>query len=572
MAITTILDDISPTEIGMPDKFDAFRQAQREMVDYGVHGPQGYPHKSKQYVGWGAPPGAGKTLAIEAAGAMLMGRRVTLTATKSLQDQRAYDFQEKGMIDIRGRVNYDCPEVSVRKHGYTQSNCQVGAEHGCRFSNTTACPHKAIVDQASSADSISSNYQYWMHARGNNELALEGAGTIDTLFMDEAHLAVDELCMFLSTWISVDDMAEYGLHFSGGKKQSEMPWLTGASQGLEHGYVDGTWLEFLKAMSIKLMLMGGEIAGKYNNSPTIARQQSEEYRKIDNLVRELNKVTRHGNDGNWIWQFHRKGIKFDIVWPWRYAHKYLFSGVQKVILASATLRPKLFPLLGLKREDVDFKEWPRQFPANLSPVYRWPIVKMTWANGDDAIKKMAEAVDMIQIARPGRKILVQTHSYERARKMRAYSRFNRFMFVPSPGSKEQMMKGELTYQEAIDKYRREPCSPGHPVILMGPSFSTGLDLPDADCEVNIIIKLPYPDIKDPIMNARKEDDPSYADYVTMQTVVQGCGRATRHDKDRSETFILDESFVKFGSYAREHAPRWFSTIPISSMPKCPPKL
>ena len=98
-------------------------------------------------------------------------------------------------------------------------------------------------------------------------------------------------------------------------------------------------------------------------------RRDERFRHLDDLLRELSKLTRHGADGNWIWQLRNRGVQFDIIWPWRYAERYLFSGVEKVVMMSATLRPKLLSLLGLKRDEVDFKEWPCQFPAVLAPVY-----------------------------------------------------------------------------------------------------------------------------------------------------------------------------------------------------------
>ena len=128
-----------------------------------------------------------------------------------------------------------------------------------------------------------------------------------------------------------------------------------------------------------------------------------------------------------------------------------------------------------------------------------------------------------------------------------------------------------TAQQAAEKYRALDPTADKPAILVGPSFSTGWDFEGTSCEVNIITKIPWPDLNSPIMKARKEDE-QYAAYVTMQDLVQACGRGQRSERDRCETMILDGGIENFKHFAKQHAPQWWSVRQIRELPPAPIKL
>ena len=108
--------------------------------------------------------------------------------------------------------------------------------------------------------------------------------------------------------------------------------------------------------------------------------------------------------------------------------------------------------------------------------------------------------------------------------------------------------------------------------LIGPSVTTGYDFPGTQCEYQILAKVPFPDSRSPILKARCEQDKLYADYLTMQTLVQTCGRAMRSKMDQCENFIVDDNIRWFMSRnGNTLAPKWFRrTYRILS--KVPPPL
>ena len=127
MSRTTILDDVLPCDLGLPEKFASFRQVQREMADYAIYGPNEDGNASNK-TALGAPPGCGKTMMPELLAKMTGKRVVTLTATKSLMDQRLDDFD---VADVRGRNNYDCIGVTIQDKVSGRDKpvkCDVGAD------------------------------------------------------------------------------------------------------------------------------------------------------------------------------------------------------------------------------------------------------------------------------------------------------------------------------------------------------------------------------------------------------------------------------------------------------------
>ena len=337
--------------------------------------------------------------------------------------------------------------------------------------------------------------------------------------------------------------------------------------------MNDTWAQYLAAMARVVYLQRQEILDEHHGELKYALR-NKNFRYLSELHRRLSKILRHVADGNWIYILKPRGIQFEVIWPRQYARQYLFSGVEKVLLVSATLRPKLFGLLGLKRHEVDFKEWPRQFSAALNPVYHIPTVKMSWRSTQQELAEMWNRVDEIIAARPGRRVLVHTHSYDRATFLRDHSRYGKYMILNRGGDGP----GSLAAVDAVKKFKSTEPSADRPVILVGPSFSTGWDFPGTALEVNIVVKVPFPDLSSPVMRARTDaeisthTDKDYANYLAMQDLVQMCGRGSRHDKDRCETFILDNTIQNFKYYAKEHAPRWFDVREIKELPKEPPKL
>ena len=88
----------------------------------------------------------------------------------------------------------------------------------------------------------------------------------------------------------------------------------------------------------------------------------------------------------------------------------------------------------------------------------------------------------------------------------------------------------------------------------------GVDLPEEECRVVIIAKVPYPDLGDPQVNKRvysSRDGSHWYAHKAVSKIIQMSGRGVRSETDFAETFILDEQFRRIYHENIGMFPKWF---------------
>jgi Rad3-related DNA helicase len=225
------------------------------------------------------------------------------------------------------------------------------------------------------------------------------------------------------------------------------------------------------------------------------------------------------------------------------ADKHLFRGIDRVVLVSATIRRKTCHQLGIKDEDLDFREADSLWPVHRSPVIQVPAIRVNHKSTPLALKKWRTRIDQIIEGRCDRKGVIHTVSYARRDYLLDHSDYASIMITHDSSDTEKV----------IAKFRKL----GPPAVLVSPSISTGYDLPGTDCEYIIIAKIPYPDGRGALAKARQDLDSDYTSYQAMQTLVQSCGRGLRYAQDRCEILVVDDNVIWFLSKYREFAPAWF---------------
>lgn len=533
-----------PNLIGAPARYDKWRNLQSEAVLAAAD-------SKKRFVIQGAPTGFGKSLVYVAQALLTASRTVILTSTKALQAQLWEDFKESGLIEIKGLNAYECIEGrptghfgDVRREGFRadrglpmmcdEAPCQAGAwcqkrDGGCLYYDA----YRAATNHMSRL--VVTNYAYWMsiHKFG------EGMGPVDLLVLDEAHNAIDELGGFIGTELRSTE-AESLLPGASilSIKAEQADWVKWA---IKWNFEAGMELDCIKA-SIRESERGGNKAARLNHS---------DLRRARDLKRLQHKMsTISGMAGEWIIDrvedsYGHPIVKFDPVWPGEYAEKNLFLNIPKVVMVSATVRPKTAQMLGVSYADMDFKEYPSSFNKANRPIIYTPSGAMNMKSEANNIGSVIMTADNIIGRRLDRKALIQTVSYKRARQVYMGSRYKEMM----------LMHDSNNTKEVIAQYKASR----QPVILVSPVLDTGYDFPYEQAEYQILIKVPFPVTVDKVMKARAARDSEYKDYVTIVTMVQQAGRIVRADDDQGETFILDSDFGWwFFRHGIKLAPKWFT--------------
>lgn len=478
-----------PVCFGLPDKFDRWRPNQAEACELMLS-------EKPRFTIAVCPTGFGKSLTYITAALASGKRAVILTSTKGLQNQLISEFGGvEGIMEIKGRSNYTCRLNS--KVTCETGLCAFGVK--CSFREQGGCEYYDKVKQAKSYKTrvVITNYAYWM---SQNEYST-GLGKFDLLILDEAHDAVDHLNSHVSVQFNLK--AYEGRYLKKGLPQTHYEWKMWAMETAStlEGEIEATKLARKEKTLITLM-------------------------NLEAKVRRL----AEGIDQTWVWSSYGDQVTISPLWPAPFK-EILFLGIPNVVLTSATIVLKTADLLGIPKEDLQHVEFPHSFEVERRPFIHTPTVKMNFRNGEGDKLIWLNRMDAIISKRLGTKGIIHTTSYDRRDVVCGESKFKDYMITHS----------NTTTQKTVEHFKVSP----PPAILVSPSMVTGWDFPGDECRWQIIIKLPYPDLRDNIVKKRGDADKDYINYQVVQRLIQATGRGCRSETDYCETFILDNNITWF---------------------------
>ena len=178
-------------------------------------------------------------------------------------------------------------------------------------------------------------------------------------------------------------------------------------------------------------------------------------------------------------------------------------------------------------------------------MWHVPTTRVSYRSDDYSATIWQSRIDQIIQRRLDRKGIVFTVSYDRARLLMSRSRYKNIMLTHSTG--------DVTL--VINRFKQMKA----PAVLVSPSVTTGYDFPAELYNIRYIVvgKIPYPDTRDPVMEARRRDDPDWPSYMAMDTLIQETGRATRSETDKCEVLVVDDNICWFYPKFQHFAPKWF---------------
>lgn len=502
---------------------------------------------------------SGKTVLATALAKASGLRTVILTATKGLQDQYADERYGLPVFDMRGKSNYDCNDKQ-------NISCRFGKQEGCRWHRRVrnaagdfeivdpSCTHEGRKRQAQREPIVVTNYANWFRlnqfTRGLEPPEKDGSNPVEMLILDESHLVFSALSNSLQVVLLERRLHELGF------KPTDYP---------QRDFSVDTWAEWSGAASqvTKEALEEAIFHLRSAASKEDRTRARNRVYQLEELKEGLDKLSRM-NSKDWVMErqdgtdFGRRW-QFDCVWPGAWAEARLFFGIPKVVFMSGTLRPQHPKMLGVKREELAFREWPWQFPKQNTPIYHVKTVRLNSKTGEDDKQKWIARIDEIlemEFA-AGSKGLIHTVSYDRAKYIAHHSRFSLdfFMNGNDPDSPDAAQVFE-DYSQAEG-----------PAALVSPSFGTGWDFAGKLASFIIVAKLPFPDFRSKVMQARLARSPQYTDMLCMQDLVQSCLRGSRSEEDICRVYLIDDSITYFMKKAKGLAPGWFRVMRVNEVPK-----
>lgn len=481
----------------MPDKFRQWRSGQEAII------LQSFSSSSRILVQV-VPTGGGKSAGYMASALLYGGRTIILTSTKGLQDQLEQEFGDLVTV-VKGQSAYRC---KVNYHSVQYGPCHWGYQ--CRF-KLGGCPYHDQIRKAQRSRIVVTNYAFWMTNTPDT------LGQFDYLIGDEAHSIVDHI---------LDNQA---VHLHQKECESVAAW---PHRGGDMGFYR-IWASVMKSHVNNLL------ARKKNSGDT----DSQESTDLLNLSRKINRLDRV-RDRNWVVEHVGRTINFDPIWPDPGAvERDLFRGIGRILLTSATINKKTMDILGVPRNQYEYSEYPSFFASGRRPIWYIPTVRMDHRISNAGMNQWVSAINNICRSRLRWKGVIHAVSYDRTEIVFNTGEFREFM----------IRHDKHSIKEAVEKFKNAY----PPSILVSPSMTTGWDFPHEECRWQIIGKVPFPDSRSVVAAERGKVDPEYPFYITMQTLVQECGRGMRAIDDWCETFIIDDHWAWFRDKYKQFAPAWF---------------
>ncbi len=477
----------------------------------------------KRFIGLCLPTGSGKTL-IYMITALLTGARVcALTSTKALQDQLLEDFANSGLVDVRGQGNYPCKELIPGGRFWRsdvdqwRTNCDNGPCHSgypCSL-KVSGCHHFDAHKKALDSRLVSTNYSYWMAVHKYRD----GLGKFDLLVLDEAHLAFNELATFLHVDLNkVEIEGLLGSRMLKTDDQKEWSGWAGSYIGVVDNAIEGL---------------------REQQKAAFSSEADQEMRALKRVLNKLKAI--HSIKGKWVIERVGGKVTFDPVWPAPYAEDNLFLGSSKVMLVSATLRKKTCELLGVDLKDLEFLEQPSTFPVERRPLIHVPAIQVSFKSTDVELRHWVRRIDDLINDRLDRKGIIPTVSFDRRTFLKQHSLYKDIMLANVTSNTGSV----------IERFKRA----APPRVLVSPSISTGHNFPDDTCRYIIIVKIPFPDNRSKILQARSKEMEDYIPFLAMQSLVQTCGRGDRSKEDWCEILCVDDNILWFIWKYRDFAPK-----------------
>jgi ATP-dependent DNA helicase DinG len=512
----------------LPGKFQTWRPGQLEAVTATICA-------DTRFVILNMPTGVGKSPAYVAASKIVGGRTLALTHTKGLQDQAMADFEEVGMRQIKGQMNYPCyllEDQGVERGTCDEGPCHAGVE--CEYRDN-GCAYYDAVRRAEKAPLVITNYSYWMHV--NRYAEPLNLGTFDNLVLDEAHEAAGLLADFVTVRLDRAEVKKL-LQLTLPRSTNIEEWVEWADYALKECRRHITASKANVHHSSKFIGVVRDLARI--EAALVDILAARDWRRTD-VPRPSAWVPGQSND--WVIEEDKKGITFQPVWPMAYSRRYLFSTIPRVWLVSATVTRKDANYLGVADHALTYKSFTSPFARKNRPVYYVPTVGVSRNSTAGELRIWMNRIDQIIEKEMGEKGIIHSVSYDRALFILEHSRFAHLMVTHSKYDSRQVIRDF--------KQADAPC------ILVSPSVSTGYDFPDEEARWQIIAKLPFVDNRPLVQRARAKQDRDYLNYTALVALIQMCGRGVRSGDDWCRTYIVDDNWRWFRSATHRMMPKWF---------------
>jgi Rad3-related DNA helicase len=501
------------------------------------------------------PTGGGKSFAVMTLAEAVRrsgGKTCAITAQRLLQDQYEKDFPAPFLEILKGRSNYGCTHPNATDE-------MTAATGVCKLKNKGILADCVDGDIGDAVGLIlrpeDHRCPYWKQLQKVNDNAVAlfnfssflfqkrigRFGHYDLMLIDEAHGIEGQLLNYVSM-----ELTEWALSIIG--VTIDQP-ITTKKELLD-------WLREKRVME--------EIGNRINLAESVVEDvpadlSQAEAEALQDLGRKIEIFLGFLDKTDWHIETEqyedrggelRKKIKARPYYAKDFANDLLFSKATRVLAVSATILDKHVwaSNLGFKDDEVELIQTPCDFPVESRPIWLEYAGNMgrKWFSPEENPKsptkpKFVSKVKQILKRHEGQRGIVHCHSFALSKVLRDEVASDRFIFQDQFESKNEM----------LDAHAERPDS-----VIVAPAFHEGLDLKDDLSRFQIIAKVPWPNLGDPIVKERCDRDGGWFGWLTALKIVQSYGRSVRSKDDWAMTYIVDSGFDGFFARNAKFIPGW----------------
>ncbi len=454
------------------------------------------------------PTGSGKTLYGDLVARLMAKKAVYMCTTKTLQDQVLEDFPYARVL--KGRSNY--PTMHEPFPDVTAEDCDgILESDNCSYCEPMIeCAYRQAKNYALRSQLAVVNVAYWIREAN----FVGGFKRPQGLFIiDECDTMEDNLLGFTEFALSKRRLRELGLFAprKGVHKKTVKAWMDDA---------------LIPAVEREMRRQQG--------MDGIDAQRRA--RGLNTLLEDAKRVAVEIEHENWIRSYEGGD------WlPFQYKPvvmsgygDYLWPNMGFTVMMSATIisPEEMAHSLGWN-EPYAVVRAPMKFKKKNRQVIVAGVASMVHKDEPEELPKLVLAIERIlKLHKKKDRVLVHCVSYHRASYIIEHLKTKRRV-ITYTNAKER--------EAALAEYLATPGC-----VMVAPSFERGVDLKDDACRVQIVAKVPFPNLSDPRTSARTHGQDGEAWYAvqTIRALVQMTGRGVRSETDYCTTYILDKQFQR----------------------------
>ena len=514
---------------------------------------EAFLNRNKKYVVLNASTGTGKSI-IGAVVADVIGtmRRSKLSSLILMHNnaltKQYYEtfsaFEIDDYMQLKGANNYRCGVLSTNAPDglVTAEQCakrkleQEGAGAFIK-KHCDSCEYARLKAMKNNSANVITNFSYYFVDRQYSKVFDKRPIVV----WDEAHTINDVFCEHNAIYFSKERLEKAyeelarTLKLNAGiiLKQLKMVQLH-----LETGKIDeSNYLTFLKAL-LEVYKTAHEQIQEMVDRPKL---EMKEFTRLSKIAKKyFNYGCKIGDLLTYkyehVFEFNEKTCEVTVkpIFIGDMFEKTLVHSDFNLFMSATISKDYITETLQLKESDVEFIKVAPTFSSNNKQIIFYDVRSLNYKNMQDpsVIKAIcSNTANIVKNHVEGfqENGIVLTPSFAIAEKMAEAVR----------RSKVKVEVFEHKRGEKIEELIRSFKASKKTRVLISPSIYEGIDLPDDLSRYQVIVKAPFPSLAEKRMNYILKNHPKIYELLTIQKIVQGCGRSVRSIDDHAITYILD---------------------------------